>query len=90
MTAAQLATEALKSAHLSMQDAKAIVISSTDHVLTKNTRAVFIGGAGNLKVVMASGNIATLTGVLAGSYLPLSISKVFKTGTTATNITALF
>jgi hypothetical protein len=39
---------------------------------------------------MASGNSLTLTGVTAGSVLPLRVTKVKSTGTTATNIAALW
>lgn len=73
-----------------MLDALNVDLTSTDQTLTKQTRKLFIGGAGTLKVTMASGKTLTFTGVLAGSYLDLAVTKVFKTGTTATNIVALF
>lgn len=90
MTASQQALAARDLEALSMIDATAIDLSSTDVTLTKQTRAVFVGGTGALKVVMASGRTVTLTGVLAGAWLPIGVTKIFKTGTTATNITALF
>lgn len=58
--------------------------------LTDVTTRLFIGGAGNLKVTMMSGVDVTLTGVLAGSILPLRVRRVYATGTTATNIVALW
>lgn len=53
-------------------------------------RAVYVGGAGDLKVDMADGSTVTLEGVLAGSILPIQVSKIYATGTSATNIHALF
>ena len=53
--------------------------------------ALFVGGAGAIKVDMVGGTTAvTLTGVVAGSVLPLRVSRVYATGTTATNIVALY
>ena len=59
--------------------------------LANATTALFVGGAGAVKVDMVGGTTAvTLTGVLAGSVLPLRVSRVYSTGTTATNIVALY
>jgi hypothetical protein len=54
------------------------------------TDALFVGGAGNLTVTMQDGSDLTLTGVTAGSVLPLAVTKVKVTGTTATSIAALY
>jgi hypothetical protein len=67
-----------------------VAVTPSDSTVLTTTRAVFVGGAGNLAVVMASGNSLTLTGVTAGSVLPLRVTKVKSTGTTATNIAALW
>jgi hypothetical protein len=53
------------------------------------TSGLFVGGAGNLVVTMISGSDVTFTGVLAGSLLPIEVSHVKATSTTATNIVAL-
>jgi len=58
-----------------------------------STRAIFVGGAGNLSVEAfdpATKKRATvvLTGVLAGSVLPIEVSRVNAASTTATNIVA--
>jgi hypothetical protein len=47
---------------------------------------LWIGGAGNVKVVTPFGDIVTYTGVLAGAYLQVEAVKVLATGTSATNI----
>ena len=51
---------------------------------------LYIGGAGNIKVTTVAGDIVTFNGVLGGSFFPVNILKVFNTGTTATNIIALW
>ncbi len=58
--------------------------------LSPYARAVFCGGAGNLKVTTSSGAVATFTGVTAGSIIPVSAKLVWSTGTTTTNMTALY
>ncbi len=56
-----------------------------------NTPAVlYIGGAGNVRVLTEGGNDVTFNGTLAGSYFPIQVLKVFATGTTATNIIAIW
>jgi hypothetical protein len=61
---------------------------STD--LTYTSRALFVGGAGNVAVIMAGGQTVTFTGVTAGALLPVRVSRVLSTGTTATTITAVW
>ena len=60
---------------------------STD--ITYATRALYIGGSGNVKVTMISGDVVTLTGVVAGTMLPLRVTRVWATGTTATAMIGL-
>lgn len=54
------------------------------------TKAIYIGGAGNLAVKNDLGTSVTFTGVTAGTIYPISASIVMSTNTTATNIVALF
>lgn len=60
---------------------------STD--LTSFTRAVYIGGAGDLKVDTITNDTVTFSGVPAGTVFPIRVKKVYSTGTTATNLIAL-
>lgn len=53
-------------------------------------RAIYIGGAGNLKCRDKFGNAITFYSVAAGSVLPLRASRVYATGTTATYLVALY
>lgn len=57
--------------------------------LTFTARALWVGGAGDVKVNTANGDTITLVGVAAGSLLPVAVKRVFATLTTATSIVAL-
>lgn len=68
--------------------AQAVTTSDTVD-LTNVSRALFVGGAGNVVVIMFDGTTVTFTGVTAGTILPIRVSRVKATGTTATNMVAL-
>ena len=68
----------------------ALVTPSDGADLSNTTRAIFVGGAGNLKVTTKGGQTVTLSGVAAGSVLPIRVERIFATDTTATNIAALW
>lgn len=56
-----------------------------------NCMALFVGGAGNVAIIAKEDSSAvTLTGVTAGTILPIACKQVMFTNTTATNIVALF
>lgn len=57
--------------------------------LAQPSRALWVGGAGNLALTFANGSSATLLNVPVGLY-PFSVVLVASAGTTATNIVALF
>lgn len=69
-------------------------VTPSDSTILVKTRALWIGGAGNVAVVFADagtgGSAVTLTGATAGSIIPVSAIKVMSTNTTATNIVALY
>lgn len=70
---------------------KAATVTKSDSTVLAKTRAIWVGGAGNLAVLMAGDSSAvTITGVAAGSLLPISVTKVMSTNTTATNIVAFW
>lgn len=54
-----------------------------------NFSAVYVGGGGDVSVVTAGGDTVTFAGVQAGTILPVQISRVRSTGTTATNLVGL-
>ena len=77
----------------SIGEARAVDISSTDDAMPTNkpTRAIYVGGAGNLVVELAGKPGTNITyAVAANSRHPLRVSKVIRTGTTATNIVVEF
>jgi hypothetical protein len=56
----------------------------------KNAAVLFIGTGGKLRVITAGGQDITFDQILGGTFLPVQVLKVFKTGTTATNLIALW
>jgi len=58
--------------------------------LTTTARALYVGGAGNIVLVTAGGDEVTLNSVPAGTFAPIRTARVKDTGTTATNIVALW
>ncbi len=64
---------------------------STDLAFTAN--ALYVGSTGTVRVRLrddAAGASVTFTAVPAGAILPIHAERVFATGTSASNIVALF
>jgi len=55
-----------------------------------NGCVLYVGGAGNLKVETIGGDEVTFVGINTGAFIPVQVVKVFSTGTSATNILALW
>ena len=51
---------------------------------------LYIGTAGNLKVTTVAGDDVTFQNLTTGSFFPVQVKKVFATGTSASNIIALW
>jgi hypothetical protein len=66
----------------------AVVLTESDTVTFPATRAVWVGGVGDLSVQMKSGQIVTFSAVPAGTLLPICI-KQFRTASTATLVVGL-
>lgn len=64
------------------------VTPSNSTVLTP-TRALYIGATGDVSVLMMNGETILFKAVAVG-ILPVQVTKVFATNTTATNIVALW
>lgn len=71
-------------------DAANVTPNDSTDLPIKPTMALFIGGAGNLRVITAGGTTLTLTGVTAGTVIKLMVNRVIATLTTCTNIVALY
>lgn len=54
------------------------------------TRAVYIGGSGNVKMTLINGDVATWINAADGQLIPCMVTRIWSTGTTATNIMALY
>jgi len=70
-----------------------IMANAEDYTLYADDNAgcvLYVGGAGNLRVLTSSGSDITFTGVLAGSFIPVQVKRVFATSNTATSILALW
>lgn len=70
-------------------DATAITPTDGTGTQFQQCRALYIGTTGNLVVEMASGNQVTLNSVPVG-IIDIQVHRVLATGTTATNIVALY
>lgn len=70
---------------------RAVAVTPHDtNDLTNISRALWVGAAGNVSVILAEDSTAvTLVGVPAGTLLPLRVKRVRATNTTATSIVAL-
>lgn len=78
-------------ASLSAPAARAAAVTPSDtNPLSADTRALFVGGAGDIALVTSGGDSVTFTGVLAGSILSVRAHQIKATGTTASNIIALW
>ena len=68
----------------------AVAVTKSDSTVLNATRAIYIGGSGDVAVTMAGGGNVTFSTLAAGTILPVRVTKVLSTGTTATNIVALY
>jgi len=64
-------------------------VTPSDTAGIGNTIGLFVGGAGNVNA-QGSDGVAAVFACQAGQYLTGKFAKVLATGTTATNIVALF
>ena len=64
------------------------ITKSDDDELAQVTRAIYVGGAGNISLVTEKGNTIVLNGALAGTILNIRAVKVLA-ATTATNLVGL-
>lgn len=68
----------------------AFAVTKSDSTTLAGVRALYVGGAGDVAVMPLGSTVAvTLVGVPAGSVLPIRVTKVMSTNTTATSIVAL-
>jgi hypothetical protein len=72
-------------------DAVAVTPNNSADLARIPTRALYIGGAGDVKVDMAgAGTAVVFAGLAAGTILPIRVDRVYSTDTTATSVVALY
>ena len=81
---------AYRQADATVSARRAVAVTLNDSTVIENTRALYIGGAGNLKVSMVEGGDVTFIGLLAGTILPVQVTKCWSTDSTVTNVLALY
>jgi hypothetical protein len=75
---------------LSDPAANAVIVVPSDVLnLGPASRALYVGGSGNLTVLMLGGQTVLFSNLAPGWY-PLRVTRVMLTGTTATNIVSVW
>ena len=72
------------------QGAAAVTPDDANNLPVLGARGLWVGGAGNIAVMTAQQDTVTFNNVPAGFLLPVSVHRVMATGTTATNLVALY
>lgn len=67
----------------------AAAVTPGTSALANTTRAIYVGGDGNVAVTMLDGQDVTFSGVTAGALIPVRATHILA-ATTATNIIALW
>jgi hypothetical protein len=65
-------------------------VTPSDVTVLTTSRALYVGVTGDVAVTMLGGANATFVGVVGGTVLPIRVTKVLATGTTATSILNLY
>lgn len=71
-------------------DNAAAVTPSDSTDLTYISRALYVGTGGNIVVTMMGGGDVTFPNVQDGTFLPIRVSRVKSTSTTASNIVNIY
>lgn len=67
----------------------AFAVTTADTDMANFTRAIYVGGAGNVAVTTVRGDTVTFIGVTAGSLLPIRCKQI-NTASTATDMLGLY
>lgn len=70
--------------------AASVTPDDVSNISTRPTRALWVGGGGNISVEFMDGTSATFTNVPNGTLLPFRVNRVNSTSTTASAIVALY
>lgn len=77
---------------LKLQATEAVAVTPADGSdLTTTQALIYIGVGGDVKVdCSGSGDAIVFKNCIAGTVLPVKVDRVYSTGTTATNLVALY
>jgi hypothetical protein len=67
-----------------------VAITKNDSTVLETTRGLYVGSGGNVVVTDNTGADVTFTGVAAGTLLPIRVTKVKSTNTTAADFMGLY
>jgi len=70
-------------------DGVAVTPHDTNNLATMS-RSLYIGTGGNINVRTAKGNDLVITNIQDGSIIPIQVTRVYATSTTATGIVNLY
>lgn len=68
----------------------AVAVTPSDSADLQATSTIYIGVGGNAQVTTKGGDVVVFTGVVAGTILPVAVTRVWNTNTTATNMVACY
>lgn len=71
-------------------DHAAAITPHNTNDLSSVTNGIYVGSSGDIAVLMSDGAAVTFVAAVAGSVLPIRVKRVKATGTTATNLVALW
>lgn len=63
---------------------------SDENYLIHDTIAIYVGGPGDIKLELYSGDIINLHNLTPGAWHPIVARKIYNTGTTCTNIVGAY
>lgn len=66
----------------------AVITPSDSADLAFITSGIWVGGAGNMNVDTYEGDTVLISGIAAGTFLPIKVRRIHSTSTTATLIVA--
>jgi hypothetical protein len=71
-------------------DSQDITIAGSPITGIENGVLLYVGTGGDLTITTIGGQTVTLVNIADGSYVPIQVKKVWVTGTSASDILALF
>lgn len=87
---ASFTLQAFNAQDVTPNDSADITLSGSAIASIDNGALLYVGTGGNLTITTLGNQTVTLANVPSGSYVPIQVRRVWATGTSATNIIALY